>query len=383
MKTLYIDLMNLVGDESPFFFKDFFKLNRTLRIFNYRLSSWTEFQRPGAKNCRGTMFDITDPENVKLISLPMEKFFNYEEGGVDHTQGEFLCQMVKMDGSLISSYLLEGELFLKSKGSLESDQALAAMAFLDQPNNASFKQIILNLELLGFTTNMEYTSPTNRIVVPYQDERLTVLQLRDKDSGDTIDTELLSILGIDPYRMVDFTIYQPGLQQQKVVDDIRAETSGEGYVIKIAQADGSTYNVKVKNTKYLTLHKTKDSITCPSRLFEVVINEGADDLRAMFWDDPAALNMVQEMENVILPIFNGWVSRTEHFFDQNKTLGRKEFAIKAQTEMPEVMGMLMNLYLNENPPGGGFQTREINWKEWAIKYRDKIFILTYDTTPVE
>ena len=53
---------------------------KTYRIFNYRLASYTSFQKQDAKNCRGTMFDITDINKPILVSLPPEKFFNYEEG---------------------------------------------------------------------------------------------------------------------------------------------------------------------------------------------------------------------------------------------------------------------------------------------------------------
>ena len=375
MDNLYTDLMNLIGDESPFYFKDFFKLGRTLRIFNYRLSSWTEFQRPGARNCRGTMFDITDSRPI-LLSLPMEKFFNYEEGGVDHEANPITFKMEKMDGSLISSYTLGGELFLKSKGSLESDQAKAANLYLHKPENKKLKEEILYWESKGFTVNMEYTAPTNRIVVPYQEERLTVLQLRDTVmNGMVYDTLQLSLWFEAKEYLVKYDSVPWGISQSKLIDDMRAETVGEGYVLKIQPVDKPGYCVKVKNTKYLALHKTKDSITCPSRLFEVIINKASDDLKAIFWDDPAAVKMVEEMEQKVIPVFNGLVNQAERFFETNKNLSRKDYAIKAQLEVPKIHGPVMGLYLQKNPPTETYRCSPFDWKEFAIKRRDEFFEL--------
>ena len=103
--VLYHQLMALCESSESFHFKDFVVDNQTYRIFNYRLASWSEFQKPGAMNCRGTMYCVTDPNTPVLMSAPMEKFFNYEEGTVDHTLSKMHTKMVKMDGSLISSYM--------------------------------------------------------------------------------------------------------------------------------------------------------------------------------------------------------------------------------------------------------------------------------------
>jgi len=79
-----------------------------------------------------------DPNNVQLVSLPLEKFFNYEEGfgrKQFHERGRFGDKMEKMDGTLISTFLhrissKEQILRLKSKQSLTSKQAIEAMKLL-------------------------------------------------------------------------------------------------------------------------------------------------------------------------------------------------------------------------------------------------------------
>ncbi len=139
MNTFYQDLMCLCSMDDTFYYKDIRFHSINYRIFNYRLCSYAQFQsRPAALNCRGTMFNIMNPKNVQLVSLPPEKFFNYEEGfgrKQFHERGRFGDKMEKMDGTLISTFLhktasKEQELRLKSKQSLTSKQVLEAMQLL-------------------------------------------------------------------------------------------------------------------------------------------------------------------------------------------------------------------------------------------------------------
>src|SRR5579875_3617826 len=139
-KQNFQDLMNLIEKNEAFCFRDFDLDDKKYRIMDYNLATWTAFQEPNAINCRGIMFDITNLEDVRIVSLPPAKFFNYEEGGVPHHEGKIGDKMVKMDGSLISSYIHNGDIYLKSKGSLFSSQALDAMKFLGREENAKLKE---------------------------------------------------------------------------------------------------------------------------------------------------------------------------------------------------------------------------------------------------
>lgn len=375
----YKDLMELISKNEAFFFKDFTLHDKTYRIMNYRLASWSLFQEPSALNCRGIMYDVTDDTNIKLVSLPPEKFFNYEEGGVDHTKGKLGDKMVKMDGSLISTYTHNGEMFFKSKGSLFSSQALDAMKLINKDEFSQFKNELVKLVELGYTVNLEYTSPENRIVIPYQTEELTVLSVRSHENGQNyFATKLKSLLDeLGMTAIKDNMVYHESLhnhqiEQLKFVDDVRAEQEGEGYVVEIVLDDNTSYLTKIKNTKYLTLHQTKDSVNSAKRLFEAVIEEASDDLRSMFADDPYVLNKVAEMENHVQPIFNHIVKTVEDFHKENKDLVRKDYAIKAQKEQPDFMALMMNAYLN----------KPIDFKEFAKKHRKDIFHIE-DTPEVD
>ena len=373
-EKLYNDLTQLIKNDEAFFAKDFFLEDRTYKIFNYRLASWTSFQSPGAMDSRGIMFDVTNPEKVVLVSSPPQKFFNYEEGGVDHTKGKFGDKMVKMDGSLISSYIHNDQLYMKSKASLFSSQALDSMKFLNKEENKDFKDELTKLAKSGFTINLEYTSPENRIVIPYQKEDLTVLSVRSNlDGQNYFASKLIKYLekegGYDTIikKMVKFeSLHGQEIDQIKYMEDVRKEQEGEGYVIEVVLSDTNSYLTKGKNIKYIALHQTKDSVNSPKRLFESIIEEASDDLRSMFADDPYVLSKIKEMEDHVQPIFNHIVKTVEDFHAKNKNLERKDYAIKVQKEVPQFLGLLMNSYLN----------KPNNFKEFAKKVRKEMFGVT-------
>jgi T4 RnlA family RNA ligase len=386
----YKDLMTLVVKNDSFYFKDFTLEDKIYRVFNYHLASWSLFLEPGALNCRGIMFDVTNENDIKLVSLPPEKFFNYEEGGVDHTKCSLGDKMVKMDGSLISTYLHNGELYLKSKGSLFSEQANDAMKML--AGLPEFKEELKQLALMGYTVNLEYTSPKNRIVVSYADEQLTILSARSHLDGKNLFAtslkNMLERLGdfdcmVD--RMVDFEdLRQERIEQLKFMDEIRQETFGEGYVIEFIREDQSSYLAKAKNLRYVALHHTKDSVNSAKRLFEVVIGEGTDDLRAMFADDQYVLDQIDEMEKRVQPIFNRLIKTVENFYEQNKNLERKDYAMKAQKEKPHIMSLLMNMYLTEKIASGEivprpatngkpYQRVDNDYKAFSLKFAKELY----------
>lgn len=371
-QSLFNDLMVLCADSDTFYYVDRVVGKDTYRIFNYRLSSWTEMQRPNAKNCRGTTF-ISLGDDWCLVSFTPEKFFNLEEGGVDHTPHVIGCVMEKRDGSLISTVnTFNGSFVLKSKASFDSDQAVAATKWLFHRDNSEFLETVAAWEGLGYTVNMEWTAPDNRIVVPYQESKLTILNVRsylDILSDDFAET----YYGDDLRRLADHygNEYIPEHYVQfetldslnhSIFADMKAETEGEGYVVEIQHPEGS-YLIKVKNDKYLALHHTKDSINMPTKLFEAIIMETGDDLRSLFHDDPYSLNLIQAMEDRVVPNFNHMIYMVEKFHEMFKDQDRKTYAIQAQKQYPDFMSLCMNMYLG----------RENDYKAFAIKNAEKLF----------
>lgn len=378
-QQMYDDLMALTNGSETFYFQDFSLEGATYRIFNYRLSSYSEFMKPSALECRGHMFEITggDPFSayyevpIRLAALPMQKFFNLNENpmtmGLDLTQVDTV--ELKADGSLISTYMHGALLRMKSKGSLYSDQAIAAMAWLDRPENQEFRTAVYSLSRSGHTVNMEWCAPDNRIVIGYEKAHLKVLNVRNMQDGSYVAREVLEALfGSNMIDRVDTNGLDTASFVQSIpdmLDDI------EGYVARI----GGLW-FKIKTNKYMSLHHTKDSINNPRRLFEAVLDEGVDDLRAMFFEDKLAIKLIDEMTEKVDKIYNHMVALVEKFYEANKSLERKDYAIKGQAELDRLyFGLAMTKYLQKPVDYKGFLKSK--YKEFGIRDEEPQLEITF------
>lgn len=341
---LFNDLVSLTANTETFFKQAFEQDGKTYWIFNYRLSSYTEFLRPNALECRGHMFEVdATGQAVRLASLPMSKFFNINENPMTMNLDLSVVESVqhKRDGSLISTYLHDGKLFMKSKGSLSSDQALAAMKWIRSPAHQAFHDALLKAAEDGLTVNLEWTAPDNRIVLGYVNPALTVLNARNHEDGSYIDInkkwpEFAEYLveEVSPADPESFINSIPGM-----LEDI------EGFVIKLP--NGLWF--KSKTEKYCSLHHAKDSVNNPRRLFECILDEGVDDLLSMFATDELAVALITAMQDRVVKLYNHTVAYVEKFHEDNKHLDRKDFAIKGRAEVDPQMyfGLVMNAYLGK------------------------------------
>ena len=361
---LYNELIALTLDNDAFFFKDQVLDEVEYRVFSYRLASYSDFLAPSALECRGIMFEMDNSLPIRLASLPMEKFFNVNENpmtmGLDFT--DINQVMLKMDGSLMSTYIHNGELKIKSKTSLSSTHAINAMRWLDLEKNKSLKESLTLLTNEDFTVNMEYTSPepAMRIVIGYQEPKLTVLNVRDRLTGEYFSKEILVGLYLESIQSivdhwVETIIVFDG---PKFTESIQEMVDIEGYVIQL----NSGQHVKKKTEWYSVLHHSKDSINNPRRLYECILSETIDDLRVMFTDDPYSMKAIDDMECFVNGIYNSLVKNTESFYQENKMLDRKDYAIKGQAELDnKEFAICMQLYL-----GKSFSYKEL-MKKW---YKD-------------
>lgn len=347
---LFHDLRSLIKTNEAFYSQKFENNGHIYEIFNYRLASYSDFLLPGALECRGVMFEVNAEGNpVELKVLPMEKFFNLYENpftmDVDLTQVDEI--LLKADGSLMSTYVEDGELKLKSKGSIFSEQCIAAMNWLE--TKPEFKQSLHNLTLQGYTVNLEWCSPIHRIVIGYSYDHLKVLNARNRFDFQYANRQLLLdyfgeenvIELVSPDNPVEFVNSIPDMQ-----DNI------EGYVIRLKNGQ----RIKIKTKKYLSLHYVKDSVNNPRRLFEAIVDETVDDLRSMFYDDPITIAKIDDMQQKVDHIYNSYVKLVEDFYQANKNLDRKNYAIKGQQEIrPEwLFSRAMNMYLGKDPDWKSF-----------------------------
>jgi len=367
-ETLYTNLTQLVNTNEAFFYTDVEHGDSWFRIFNYRLASYTDFLHPGALECRGHMFKIPcegaqQSDGVELVSLPFPKFFNLNENPftTDLNLQEIVEVSVKMDGSLISSFMNNGKLCLKSKGSLHSDQAKQATELLYSEKYDVLRREIDKFESQGYTVIMEYCSPSNRIVIGYQEDSLTILGIRSRLNGQFIHVQELE--GTDVATFWTDIVYTE--QVAEFVNEASDVTGIEGYVCRLP--NGTIF--KVKGLEYVTQHRAKDSINSDRRLYEAVLAEATDDLRSLFHDDAFVINRITEMEQRVDQMYNHLVDTVERFYVRNKDMDRKTFALLGQKELDkQQFTLVMKKYVG----------RDVNYKEYMAA-RWKQFGIVDDT----
>ena len=373
--NLYHNLITLANDEdSPFFMIEHVGPydGATYQVFSYRLASYTDFLRPDALECRGHMFRIENGEPV-LVSLPFPKFFNRNENpftmDLDLSDGNVDYVAYKEDGSLITTYLdANDELRLKSKTSLTSTMAIDSMELLPDVvapfAQRSLLDYCMGLERDGYTVIMEYVSPKNRIVLPYDQCDLVVLGVRHRETGEMMNYNDFISIGLDAYTAVNYLYSQKIDDVAEFVDNIHAMKGIEGFVIRLK--DGTM--VKCKTDEYVSLHHAKDSVTSPRRLMEVVLQEASDDLRQMFVDDEQALAEIENMEEFVVDLVTHLLKPVDKFFDDNKDLERKEFAIKGQQELRrDQFSLVMAKYSGKEMDYKAFISK--NYKKYLIDYK--------------
>ena len=369
---LYNDLMALCHPEQDaFYYVDQSRNGDLYRIFLYRMASYTEFLKPNAQECRGHTFRINaDGTPVALVTMTMQKFYNHGENpfvmGLDLST--IVEVMDKLDGSLISTVRVsENEFFLKSKGSLASGQALAAMALINTPEYAELKAFCEASMLYDYTVNFEYMAPDNRIVIGYMKPTLKVLNVRDNKTGDYIARDAYEL--DEKFRVAVHPLPECG--ETWLANTYKSEEKIEGYVARLSC--GTWF--KVKTELYCALHHTKDSITIPRRLFEACVNGGADDLRAMFATDALAMAQIDEMDEMVRRTYNHLHMNLHGFYNTHKNAWndtdnpRKYYALAAQqnTILMEdgTFSLAMNLFTGKEANVEEFMIK--NYKKYGIK----------------
>ncbi|QHJ78842.1 MAG: hypothetical protein [Caudoviricetes sp.] len=351
MKTLYKNLMNLVAnDDAKFFFRDAVtSIGTNVRVFSYHVASYNDWLLPDALEARGIMFEMKDDEPVRIMSRPMQKFFNLNENPLTMNLdlSKILYVMTKEDGSLISTFEDQGYLFLKSKTSVSSDQVYQASAWLSMSDREKFRAALRELALADFTVNMEWVSPQNRIVLGYNEPKLVVLNIRHNITGEYMSPqEIFRISALREYVVNhhDVEFIEKHGRAIDWVEFVRKQEAIEGYVVVM------TDNMfKLKTNWYCSLHHTKDSVNSNQRLWECCAENATDDLRQMFEADKVSLSRIERFDELYANSFSYALHYVRSFYDKNRGHDRKTFAIAAQVATKEhdqrhLFGLIMNTF---------------------------------------
>lgn len=362
LSTLYQDLMELCSKNEAFYYVDQHLGGVDYRVFTYRLASYTDFvENRNAIECRGHTFMKNEDGDWVLVCLPPSKFFNYGEHigwGTPMDLNAVDMVMDKLDGSLISTVRTRPNAwFLKSKTSFTSQQAIDAKNWLYAQRE--YVGAVAELVRSGYTVNFEWVGPTNQIVVGYPEHKLIALNARNMSTGEYLRYDQLK------YCLGDDNVVQviEGIEDHsQFILDADKMTGIEGFIICFSNG----LWVKHKTEAYCVLHKTKDSINTPRRLWEACVMETADDLRALFRDDQISIAKISEMEEIASKNYNHIHKTVMQFYETNKGLDRKSYAILGQEELAAsgTFSLAMNAYLGKEVDIKSFMIK--NYKSFGI-----------------
>ena len=179
----------------------------------------------------------------------------------------------KLDGSMISSCVLDDRVAVKSKNSFFSDVAVKAQAYIERAENAEYERFCRDLSARGLTPTFEYTAPDNRIVVRYDVEEMTLLQVRDNVTGAYLNIHEVS----DGYdiKVLEFA-YDNTKDIEELVREMEDMTDVEGFIVMFESGD----MVKIKCPWYIGLHHSVTFVR-DRDIARLVLDQSLDDFRGL------------------------------------------------------------------------------------------------------
>ena len=319
-------------------FKDEIVNGEVLTICSYMISSPDLWKIPMAKECRG----ITWNADGKCVCLPFEKFFNLGENSETQEQdmlwNDFYTVAEKRDGSMITSVVVKGEVFLKTKKSFYSDVAYVASNSLDE----HLIEFCLLCDTMRVTPIFEFTSRSNEIVIDYGlIPSFTLLAMRDMNTGEYAPPAVLEYFGelfhlsiVRKFGMISL----PTLKSQ-----METKTDFEGYVISFA----NNIRVKMKTAWYMRLHHAKTDLRVRD-VAEMCMDETIDDVKSVCAGAGLSLEPIEEIERQVAADLMQIVDETESLFGWIRMQeSRKEAAIKFRGNM--CFGLAMKLLDGSEP----------------------------------
>jgi|694.fasta_scaffold00851_41 RNA ligase len=217
-------------------------------IYNY--SQTVQFQKLWDEvtiDSRGLILDGMG----NIIARPFQKFFNLQEHDVKDIPFDLPYTVFeKMDGSLGIAYKGEdGEVYIATRGSFESEQAIKATEMLYA--NSDLYNLVHSYSD-DYTFLFEIIYPSNRIVVDYGgEEKLVLLGSYHKETNEFVFP--------DYYKQMIPSLFIPKRFDVSSIDELKNsdEINFEGYVVRFQ----NDFRVKVKLDEYVRLHRILTNVS--------------------------------------------------------------------------------------------------------------------------
>lgn len=212
-----------------------------------------------------------------VASRSFGKFFNSGEPNAHEVDWTTARVQEKLDGSLVCLYFHRKQWRVATKGTPDASgpvnshpitfvglvkQALAEM-------ETSFEELTARLDPAVFYS-FELTAPENRIIVPYQDRRLTWLAAWDARTLEELDIKALP--GLPTPRVREYPLRT--LDEVVAAVGAIAPFAAEGFIVR----DAAHRRVKIKSAAYLMVDRILSALSTPRRKVEAVLSAQFDDM---------------------------------------------------------------------------------------------------------
>jgi len=291
--------------------------------YTYLLASYKDFKNPvedsdlEAFELRGLTFVEEAPGKWKR-NLFLHKFFNINETQ-ETLESKLKNKKIKKltykeDGSAITFIKIGDKIYGKTKFSFQSDQAIQATKIYH--TDKKIKKIVDECIERDLAPLFEFVSPENKIVLPYEEERLILLQVRDNKTGEYLDIDKL-FPEADKVKNLEIRPIEDLIEETKTLEGL------EGYVVTFE--DGMM--LKLKTAWYLKIHHlVTDYPDNEHFIIKNILEETIDDVLSQIPEDhKETRNKIQTINNLIVNHIN---SLSKEIFSKTKEFNgdRKKFA---------------------------------------------------------
>lgn len=320
-------IINHIDDVLPAIGDDFIVAERgDHTIIDYAVCTDTTFPQVVdnhsaiRRECRGLIFD----QSGRLISRPLHKFFNINErvettaSNIDIGQPHFIYD--KLDGSMIRSFLLDGEVCWGTRMGFSQQAAQAAKFAEENSRYIDFAKVMADG---GQTPIFEWCAPYNRIVINYSEPSLTLLAIREIVTGRYLNHEELCCIAED-FDIPIVRLHNKINNIASFLDDVRNSVGIEGYVMAFTNG----HRIKFKTEEYVRIARAKDTVTSERRIVALVLHGGLDDIKSLLpVDDRVQVEKIeQEFWHIVDILSERWSEKFKEIVSLTNN-DRKEFAL--------------------------------------------------------
>jgi len=355
---------------------------------------------PLAQECRGLILSTgkiligTIDENGKpnranlipgvtsIVAFPMKRFFNHGQGSaaqIDWSDPN-LQVLEKLDGTLCILYhdVYLDEWCVATRSVPDADIMLDNNLYtfrtlfekaLKETSDLSFQHYCMKLNPTS-TYCFELTTPLNRIVVKYEDYRLTLLSIRDnvydlKENpiSNSVCNSLFGVPSVQSYSLSDIN---------KIVDWVSSlnPLEHEGVVV----LDSNFNRIKVKNANYVAFNKARDILGSSERnCLELILSEKDDDVMASLPQEIVD-NLLKIKSNVV-KMFKDYDLQYQNLLLESNAINvgdKKTFAITLQSKKDLWQTPFFHMYAGKSKNMKDFIAKSRKEGTWTNSLLDNI-----------